>query len=395
MSRQAGLYQWVSTVASHLSYLSQPQATVLGFWTFGMLALGSCGITSVAALLAELLEQKENTVRQRLREWYYEADQKRGTQRREIDVTACFAPLLQWVLASWPSDECRLALALDATTLGQRFTVLAVCVLYRGCAIPVAWQIVSGTQPGAWRPHWLKLFSLLGGALPASWTVIVLADRGLYAPWLFRHIVRLGWHPFFRINRGGKVRLAMGGYWRSLNHLVPAPGASWAGQVRCFKNQPLDCTLLARWELQYADPWLIVTNLVPAAGDACWYALRAWIECEFKDAKAGGWQWQHTRVTDPDRATRFWLIIAVATLWAVNVGGAEDAALPVSSFAALPPNHVARQGPRPKTGHRQLSCLRRGWICVLAMLLRGVSIRLNPFLPEPWPNSHAAKIHLE
>lgn len=37
-------------------------------------------------------------------------------------------------------------------------------------------------------------------AIEQGWTVLVLADRGLYAPWLFRRITRLGWHPFLRIN---------------------------------------------------------------------------------------------------------------------------------------------------------------------------------------------------
>jgi len=61
-----------------------------------------------------------------------------------------FAPLLRWVLRWWSSDEQRLALAMDASNLGQRFTVLAVSVVYRGCAIPVAWAIVSGSkkEPG-------------------------------------------------------------------------------------------------------------------------------------------------------------------------------------------------------------------------------------------------------
>src|SRR3989442_10917239 len=35
---------------------------------------------------------------------------------------------------------------------------------------------------------------------------LVLADRGLYARWLFRRITRLGWHPFLRINTGGTFR---------------------------------------------------------------------------------------------------------------------------------------------------------------------------------------------
>jgi hypothetical protein len=37
---------------------------------------------------------------------------------------------------------------------------------------------------------------MLRPAIPANWTVLVLADPGLYAHWLFRHMGCLGWHPF-------------------------------------------------------------------------------------------------------------------------------------------------------------------------------------------------------
>jgi len=69
--------------------------------------------------------------------------------------------LLQWLLAWWPADEPRLALALDATTLGKRFTVLVISVVYRGCAIPVAWKVVGAEQKGAWEPHWIQLLTQL------------------------------------------------------------------------------------------------------------------------------------------------------------------------------------------------------------------------------------------
>ena len=38
-------------------------------------------------------------------------------------------------------------MALDATTLGTRFAVLAISVVYRGCAIPVAWTILPANHP--------------------------------------------------------------------------------------------------------------------------------------------------------------------------------------------------------------------------------------------------------
>lgn len=72
-------------------------------------------------------------------------------KRQQVDVQACFAPLLRGVLAAWPRGEKRLALALDATTRGQRCTVRAISVVYRGCAIPVAWAVVPATTKGKWR----------------------------------------------------------------------------------------------------------------------------------------------------------------------------------------------------------------------------------------------------
>ncbi|MFV9506148.1 MAG: hypothetical protein AB4911_16475 [Oscillochloridaceae bacterium umkhey_bin13] len=65
--------------------------------------------------------------------------------------------------------------------MGQRFTVLSIHVVICGCAIPVAWKLVGATAKGAWRPHWEALFQDLTGSIPEDWTVIVLADRGLYA----------------------------------------------------------------------------------------------------------------------------------------------------------------------------------------------------------------------
>jgi hypothetical protein len=66
-------------------------------------------------------------VRQQLREFCDEAEAKRGTQRQALAVDPCFVPLLCWVLSGWQGTQ--LALALDATTLGLRFTVLAIRVV--------------------------------------------------------------------------------------------------------------------------------------------------------------------------------------------------------------------------------------------------------------------------
>ena len=58
-----------------------------------------------------------------------------------------FAPLLAWVLSWWQGTQ--LAIALDATTLGDRFVALAISVVYRGCAIPVAWVVLEAGKKKA------------------------------------------------------------------------------------------------------------------------------------------------------------------------------------------------------------------------------------------------------
>jgi hypothetical protein len=388
MSHQDALSHWIAQVSTALPTLSRCHARLLALISFGMVIARSCGTTSVALALALVLDQSEATLRERIRDGYADAADKRGRRRKAIDVQACFVPLLRWVLTWWSSSEARLALALDATTLGQRFTVLAVSVVYRGCAIPIAWVVLPACTKGAWKPHWEALLTTLAGSVPPTWTVLVLADRGLYARWLYRAITTQGWHPFLRINQQGQVRPAGCAKFYALASVAPAVGSAWSGRVTCFASAQaqLACTLLGRWDAGYTDPWLVVTDLAPEVAEVAWYGMRAWIEGGFKDQKRGGWHWEQTKMTDPARASRLWLAMAIATLWLVSIGGAAETALPASSLDALPATHVARRC-RPRGSQpRLLSCFARGMITLVVALIRQAGLPASAFIPEPWPD---------
>ncbi len=395
MSCQQALYQWSTVVTTHLPHLSKSQGAVLALWSVGMVLARSCALSAVAGFMAAGLERKENNVRQQLREWCYEARAKRGWQRQELVVESCFAPLLEWVLSWWQGQQ--LALAVDATALGARFVVLAVSVVYRGCAIPVAWTVLPANQKHAWRGEWLRMLRQLRPAIPATMTVIVLADRGLYARWLFRRIVRLGWHPFLRINAGGNFRPVDSNRFQPLRTFTPQPGWRWQGRGTAFVSCPsrLECTLLACWEQGYKEPWFILTDLLPQAGEACWYGLRAWIEQGFKITKRGGWQWQRTRMSDPQRAERLWLAVAVATLWLLSVGGAADQSVPPSTLGDVTPLLGPGQRQRRATRLRLVSVFRRGWITIVVALLNHRRLPTGRFVPELWPSAKDTETKLE
>ncbi|WP_218963855.1 hypothetical protein [Nostoc linckia] len=47
------------------------------------------------------------------------------------------------------------------------------------------------------------------GVISNGFQVIVTADRGLYADWLYQLIVDAGWHPFLRVNHQGTYRTSL------------------------------------------------------------------------------------------------------------------------------------------------------------------------------------------
>jgi Transposase DDE domain len=382
MSRLPGLYQWNDVLAMRFPNLSKPMAACLALWSLGMIVARSCALTAVAWAWAPILKEKFYTLRERLRDLYREAPAKAGLRRSQLDLNVCWAPWLAWVLEGWHGQQ--LALALDATTLGQRFTVLALSVLYRGCAVPVAWKILKANQAHAWEPEWQTLLSNFRQVVPTDWKVIVLADRGLYAKWLFQAIIALGWHPLLRINTQGKYRPQGWFHWQELKGVVTHVGQQWQGRVTAFKNAPgrLDCTLLAWWGDGYEAPWLVVTDLPPQAANVCWYGLRAWIEQGFKRLKRGGWQWQYTRMNDPARAERLWLALAIATWWLLSVGGEAEATIRAETMAKVPQTQGRR---RPRW--RLIAIFRQGWNQIIAALLHHEGLPLGKGSPEPWPQT--------
>jgi hypothetical protein len=389
MADQTALYQWTAIVGTHLSRLSTTQVRGLAVWSLGMVLSRSCALTAVSLFWATALGQEADAVRQRLREWCYaaadKAGAKRGIKRREVPVADCFVPLLRWVLSWWEGTQ--LALALDATTLGTTFVVLAVSVVYRGCAVPVGWVILPAGERHAWKHEWLCLLRRLRPAVPATMRVIVLADRGLYARWLFVRIRRLGWHPFLRVNAGGTFRPDGWRHFQRLGDLAPKPDSRWQGTGTAFQGKAsrLRCTLLAWRKAGCADVWLILTDLPPEVADAGWYGLRAWIEQGFKITKRGGWQWQRTRMTDPDRAARLWLAVAAATLWLLSVGGVADAAVPASTLRDVTASLAQGRRQRQATRLRLVSVFRRGLTLIWAALLNRSPLPTGRFVPEPWP----------
>jgi hypothetical protein len=312
-----------------------------------------------AAILTALepLGLPVHATRAHLREWLCDGADRAAPCATSVDIEGCFAPLLGWVLAWWVGDT--VPLAIDATSLRDRQVVLSISVLYRGSAIPVAWVVLPHRGKGLWMPHLARLLTLLAPAVPPHMTVLVMTDRGLWSPQLWRHITANGWHPLMRIRPDATFAPA-GQRRQRAQELLPGPGWCWVGEGVAFKHKAtrLAATLLVVWDAAQREPWLLLTDLAPAAVEGSWYGLRVWIELGFRALKSLGWHWERTRRTHPLRVARHWLVLAIGTLLSLAVGTRlEDAAQ-----RGLPPGRLRR--PRTATPapirRRQRSLFTRG-----------------------------------
>jgi Transposase DDE domain len=389
MSHAQPLYQWTDRVQRLFPDLHPHHQRSLAWYSFAAALARHCGLTQVVAFLAGWLAVKAAALRARLRELYLPGAAQRGSARSTFDYTLCFGPLLRWAAAAQP--DRRLLLALDPTCLTDRFRVLAVSVLYQGGGLPVAWAVQTAAQKGSWNALWKDLLGRLRQALGAGWTVLVLTDRGLESQELFEAIVALGWHPLMRVKGGGKFQPA--GWHRGYRFkgFAAAAGRRWAGAGRAYPTgERLACTLLALWEPGHQEAWLLLTDLPAAAANPAWYAWRMWIEHGFRVTKRGCWQWQQTRMTDPERAARLWAVLALATLWLVEIGGqgqplrlpALPTGRPAESAEAGPAGRRPGVRPRGRTERLVKVGLRR----LLLALFSGAGLPQGQLQPQPeWP----------
>ena len=377
-------YRMMETIAQRFPNLRPAQQGGLTLWVYGTILGGSaCQNAVITALLAV---GHWHALRQHLREWLYDGQDKGAPCQTEVDVALCFGPLIRWVLSWWQGRE--LALAIDPTARGDQLVGLTVSVLYRGSAIPIAWQMLPANQEGAWMGHILRLLRLVHRELPPDLHVLVMSDRGLWSPRLWKRIRDLGWHPLPRLQN--TITCQPVGQGRQVaRELVSGPGHAWVGPATVFKDRKKQRagTLIVVWAEGEMEPWVLLTDLPPERVGVWWYSLRVWIEFGFRALKGVGWRWEKTRRTDPERAARHWLVLAVAMVWVLAYGTrTEDAVL-----RGLPPANL-RTPPKllpvlrsAGARRRDVSVFQRGLSWLRQQLPKGRLWRRLWLAPEPWP----------
>lgn len=143
---------------------------------------------------------------------------------------------------------------------------------------------------------------------------------------LFEAICAKGWHPLLRVKKGMTFQAEGETSFQPIEKRVKRPGGRWRGRgVWSETGVLMQGTLLVRWEAGYEEPICAVTDLPAAQAEAAWYQMRFWIEDEYKDGKRGWFHWEQTKMRDPGRASRLWLVMGIALHKAILLGSELEA----------------------------------------------------------------------
>ena len=131
----------------------------------------------------------------------------RWLQNQRIEVHQVYDPLIQNALAEWGTNA--LYLALDTSTLWERYCLVRIALIYRRRAMPIVWKVLQHPSSSVAYAVYADLLDTAASLLPHQCRVIFLADRGFADTPLMGHLRRLDWHwrirlkSSFWIYRGG------------------------------------------------------------------------------------------------------------------------------------------------------------------------------------------------
>jgi hypothetical protein len=230
-----------------------------------------------------------------------------------------YPPLLQAALIDWTPGS-RVYVALDTTVLAP-FVLIRASLIYRGRAIPLAWQALRRTSAMVSFDAYRPVLDQVRAIVPTGVIITLLADRGFLHEQLIAYTRQHGWHFRLRMTSDTLVQRPHQPT-KAVAQLRPPLGhAHFYHHVALFGTAigPVHLALASPPD-QPTDPWCIVSDEPTDLHTLDEFSLRFDIEENFLDDKSGAFQVQTTELQTPQALERLFLILAVATLYCTSIG---------------------------------------------------------------------------
>lgn len=309
MSALSIVQPWRHCVATQLlPTLHQHQSYALADLSFALAAAGHCHAAKLALSVPTTAKAISSTRRV-----------ERFLANPRLPPRRVQQQLAQALMAPWAGQT--LILILDETPKANDLRAMTLRLAYRHRALPLASvEYVPHRLPRP-LPHLVRsLLRQVQRCLPPHANVVLLADRGLAWPLLVDWCTAHQWHYVLRLQGQTKVR-DLDGVERSARDLAPRRGCRWLGPAEVFKKAGWrGAHVVATWEREMKEPWLLVTDERASLRHCRRYGKRMWGEESFRDDKSSGFHWEESHVNHPTHAGRLLLLVALAMLLAASLG---------------------------------------------------------------------------
>jgi hypothetical protein len=309
MNAASIIRDWRRTVATQLlPQLHGHQAKALADLSYAVALAGSCQAGQVA--LHVPTAAKPASSRRRC---------ERLLDNGRLPTRFAQRQLAREVLRPWAGQT--VVLMLDETPKANDLRVLNIRVAYRHRAVPLA--AVCYRPEALPQPLPCLVRSLLRqvrSSLPPEARVVLLTDRGLAWPLVVDWCQEHRWHYLIRLQSQTQVRGPDGGAC-AVGELAPRPGRRWLGAAEVFKKAGWrGAYVVATWERDLSEPWLLLSDLPATLRHCRSYAKRVWHEESHRDDKSSAFHWEDSQVHQPAHAVRLLLVIALAMVLAISQG---------------------------------------------------------------------------
>jgi hypothetical protein len=192
-----------------------------------------------------------------------------------------------------------LVLVMDGSVAGRGCNALMLHVVYKGRALPLAWQVRQGPKGHFPEDLHIALVELVSGLIPEGAPVVLLGDGEFDGTRLQHTVQGKGWSY---VCRTGCHRTA----W-------------WDGET-FTRAEYGPIMLICCWAKGCKAPLYLVTNMASAEEACRLYSKRFRIETFFSDQKSRGFHLHKSHLSDPQRLSRLLIAACLAYIWIVYLG---------------------------------------------------------------------------
>ncbi len=255
----------------------------------------------------------------------------------KIEVEKIYLPLVMAAISNWTKG--RLYLALDTTMLWNKYCMIHLSIICSGRAIPFLWSVkehnsatIAFEVRNALGSTQLEVTSSLCRVYQpllrkASWflrnqsDVMLLADRGFANQALLKWLKPRNWHYSIRIPSDTLIWGVHRWCACPVSRLRTVRGeAKMYHQVRLWESGIEMVNLALAYPERVAEPWAVITDEAPTLQTLRQYGFRFRVEELFLDSKSGVFGLTDSRLRNPQKLNRLYLVVAIAILYSTIMG---------------------------------------------------------------------------